>query len=337
MSTEWISQELETVDLNDKRLDRRLGEVLLALSQQSNVSIPTACGGYAETMAAYRFFSNEKTTIENILAPHRDATLKRIAEQDIVLCVQDDTELDLTRPNQQINGLGPIGSSNSSKRGAYLHLLQAYVPDGTPLGAVWHKLIIRKDETPEEQALKKKMRPKLPITEKESYRWLQGYRQTIQLAEQHPNTTFVCVGDSEMDIFEVIAEPRVPNAHFLLRAWHDREVTSVTEEEEVLRTSLRTAVYATPVLVSKTLQIRSRPAAVPHAKSPRDRARKAREAVLEIRKATVEIQPPGHSSLTDSVKVNVVLISEVSPPEGETPIEWILLTTLPIETLADVL
>ena len=133
MSTEWISQELETVDLNDKRLDRRFGEVLLALSQQPNVSIPAACGGYAETMAAYRFFSNEKTTLENILAPHRNATLKRIAEQDIVLCVQDDTELDLTRPNQQVNGLGPIGSSNSSKRGAYLHLLQAYVPDGTPL------------------------------------------------------------------------------------------------------------------------------------------------------------------------------------------------------------
>jgi hypothetical protein len=81
MSTEWIHQELETVDLNDKRLDRRLGEVLLALSQQPNVSIPAACGGYAETMAAYRFFSNEKTTLENILAPHRDATLKRIAEQ----------------------------------------------------------------------------------------------------------------------------------------------------------------------------------------------------------------------------------------------------------------
>ena len=37
MSTEWISQELETVDLNDKRLDRRFGEVLLALSQQPNV------------------------------------------------------------------------------------------------------------------------------------------------------------------------------------------------------------------------------------------------------------------------------------------------------------
>ena len=60
MSTEWIHQELETVDLNDKRLDRRFGEVLLALSQQPNVSIPAACGGYAETMAAYRFFSNEK-------------------------------------------------------------------------------------------------------------------------------------------------------------------------------------------------------------------------------------------------------------------------------------
>ena len=48
--------------------------------------------------------------------------LKRIAEQDLVLCVQDDTELDLTRPNQQVHELGPIGSSNSSKRGRVYYL-----------------------------------------------------------------------------------------------------------------------------------------------------------------------------------------------------------------------
>ena len=226
MTTDWIPAELETVDLNDKRLDRRFVEVLRSLSQQPNVSIPAACGGYAETMAAYRFFSNEKTTIENILAPHRNATEQRLAGQEVILFVQDTTKVDMTRPNQQVNGLGPIGTSSSTKRGAYLHLLHAFVPDGTPLGTVWHKLIIRKDETSKEKELKKKNRPKLPITKKESYRWVEGYRQTTQLAKKHPDTVFVCVGDSEMDIFEVIAEPRVANVHFLIRGWHDREVTS---------------------------------------------------------------------------------------------------------------
>jgi hypothetical protein len=328
---DWIAHELETVNFNDQRLNRRLAEVLRALSKQPNVSIPTACGGYAETMAAYRFFSNEKTTLEKILAPHRHATKQRLANQEVVLCTQDTTELDLTRPQQQINGLGPIGTSDA-RRGAYLHLLETFTPDGTPLGTLWHKLIIRKEETPEEKALKKKNRPKLPITDKESYRWLEGYRQTIQTAQDHPNTTFVCVGDSEMDIFEVLAEPRVANAHFLVRACHDREIVSEIEAES----SLRTSVYATPVLATNTHFVRSRPAAVPQATGKRDKARKEREASLEIRKATVEMQPPGRSSF-DSIKVNVVLVSELSPPSGETPIEWLLITTLPIETLADAL
>jgi len=60
------------------------------------VMIPAACGGHAETMAAYRFFDNDKTTFEKILQPHCHATEQRIASQEVVLCVQDTTELDLT-------------------------------------------------------------------------------------------------------------------------------------------------------------------------------------------------------------------------------------------------
>jgi hypothetical protein len=33
--------------------------------------------------------------------------------------------------------------------------------------------------------------------------------------------------------------------------------------------------------------------------------------------------------------MNVVLVSEMNPPEGEQPIEWVLLTTLPISTLSE--
>jgi hypothetical protein len=335
MGNEWIATELREVNLNDKRLNERFAEVLQNLSQHPNVSIPAACGGYAETMAAYRFFDNEKVTKEAVLQPHRHATKERVAVQDVVLCVQDTTELDLTRPQQQIRGLGPIGTT-SNRRGGYLHLLTAFAPGGTPLGTLWDKWIIRKDETPEEKAIKKKTRQKTPIEEKESYRWLEGWRQTIQLAKEHPGTTCVCIGDSESDIFEVFAESRATNAHFLIRAYRERNVT----DENDVETKIRKTVYATPVLATKTLSVRARPAAVPHAKGKRDKARTAREALMEIRKTTLHLQPPTLLSQFknhDPVEVNVVLLSEAAPPSGETAIEWMLLTTLPIDTLADVL
>jgi len=238
MTTDWYFQELRTSQLEDQRLTQRFVEILRSLSQHPNVSIPAATSGHAEIIATYRFFDNPKITLAKVLQPHRHATEERLSAQDVVLCVQDTTELDLTRPEQQIRGLGPIGSG--TRRGAYLHLLATFTPDGTPLGTLWHDFHVRPDETPEEKALKKKNRPKKPINEKESYRWLEGYRQTIQAAKDHPNTTCICVGDSECDIFEVLAEPRGTNGHLLVRACHDRHVI----DEDGVATHCRSAAYA---------------------------------------------------------------------------------------------
>lgn len=336
MDADWINKELETANLEDKRLNERFAEVLRALGNRPNLSIPAACGGHAETMAAYRFFENDKVDFEKILRPHRDATEKRIAEQEVVLCVQDTTELDLTRPQQQIRGAGLIGAG-PHRRGAYLHLLEVFVPDGTPLGAVWAKTILRAEEetrTPEEIQARQKHLRSIPLEEKETFRWLEGYRETIKLADRNEKTVCVCIGDSESDIFEVFAEKRCENAHLLVRMCQDR---SIADEEEELN-CIRDAVYATEVIGNMSIHIRARQPAVSCTKKNRQQARKSRDASMEIRKATVTINPPRHlRSRFQAVRMNAVVVSEPNPPEGEEPIEWILLTTLPIETLEQVL
>ena len=84
--------------------------------------------------AAYRFFDNPKVEFENVLAPHIESTYRRVARQSVALLVQDTTELDLTRPEQQMDGAGPL--HNGDRCGALLHLLHAFTTDGTPLGTV---------------------------------------------------------------------------------------------------------------------------------------------------------------------------------------------------------
>jgi hypothetical protein len=103
MAHSWAIDEMKTADLNDKRLNDRLREVLSQLAARPTASIPAACGGRAEMDAAYRLFDNEKATFENILQPHSDATRQRIAAQPVVLLVQDATEADLT----QVTELAP--------------------------------------------------------------------------------------------------------------------------------------------------------------------------------------------------------------------------------------
>ena len=83
----------EAALLTEEGMNRRAIRVLEQLGEKPSVSIPTACGGWAETQAAYRFFDNEKVTADAVLAPHAEATLVRCRQEAVVLCVDDTTEL----------------------------------------------------------------------------------------------------------------------------------------------------------------------------------------------------------------------------------------------------
>lgn len=80
-------------------------------------SVPKACRGWGETMAAYRFFDNDSVEWQAIMAPHWQQTQQRIAALPVVLCLQDTTELDFN--GQGAFGLGPL--SYEAQRGMYLH------------------------------------------------------------------------------------------------------------------------------------------------------------------------------------------------------------------------
>src|SRR5665647_2104001 len=75
---DWAKEEAKTADLGDERLNNRFAIILEQLGSKPQLSIPTACGGWSETIAAYRFFDNQKTSFEQILKAHQDATIARI-------------------------------------------------------------------------------------------------------------------------------------------------------------------------------------------------------------------------------------------------------------------
>lgn len=130
----WTREELATIDLRDKRLEARSRKLLSALAENPQASIPAACGGWAETQAAYRFFDQSRVDEQAILAPHREATLRRIQKHPVVLLVQDTTELDYTRAREIIHGAGPL---NWEKRvGFFQHVQLAFTPQKVCLGAV---------------------------------------------------------------------------------------------------------------------------------------------------------------------------------------------------------
>lgn len=330
MIAPWAKEEVATVDFGDERLDARIVTLLSALGNRPTLSIPAACGGRAEMEAAYRFFDNDKVTFAKVLQPHRARTLERMAEQKVALLVQDTSEIDLTRPEQAVVGAGEL---DGSRQGFLLHEMQAFTPDGTPLGTAWAEILNRTDGVSHASATEKAHERKhTPMEEKESLRWLTGLRQARALAQQLPGVQCVCVADSEADIYELFAEPRGEQPlHWLIRACQDRalEADSATDSAQ----HLRDQVLATPVLYKMELLIRGRKAKTAAEDRARRQNRETRQAKVEVRAATLTLRPPWRFDRDlPAVTLNVVLVREAQPPAGEPPVEWILVTTLPIDT-----
>ena len=217
MIAPWAKEELGTADFGDERLDARAEILLSALASRPNLSIPAACGGRAEMKAAYRFFDNDKVTFEKMLEPHVTRTKERMAEHPVVLLVQDTTEADVTRPEQPVNG---AGSLDGIRQGFLLHEMQAFTPEGIPLGTVWAEVVNRTEGVSRAPAAEKIRKSRFtPIEEKESLRWLSSLREARAVAQQLPQAQCICIGDSEADIYELFIEPRgeVP-VHWLVRA-----------------------------------------------------------------------------------------------------------------------
>ena len=327
-----LSEELQGCQFGDARLTQRVNQLADDLSQKPNISIPAALISKADIEGCYRFFNNEKVTPEKILQPHIAATYQRIDQVDFALLVQDTTEIDLTRPEQQVDGAGPMDCE--SRRGAFYHPMVAFDAEGVALGIVGAKSWTRQSISKDGKAEKNKKRKQTPIKDKESYRWVEGIKTAELAAAACRETTCVCVGDSESDIYDVFVvagRSDASNLHLLVRAGQNRNTSAEQDWADQVRQTAKIA--------DQTVHIRGRQAKIASDKrTARSRTRQGRVAELEIRKATIEVCRPAHGDrrLPASVSVNVVLCEEVNPPLGEDPISWMLVTTLPISTEQEV-
>ena len=348
MVSDWALEESASADFGDERLNKRYALIVSSFGNRPNLSIPAACRGRAEMAATYRFTDNRQVTFEKILAAHSQCTLRRAAEHKVALFVQDTTEIDLTRPEQQVVGAG--GLDGSRRRGVFAHLVHAFSADGTPLGTSWAQIINRTEEPAHQgkrtKVEKEKQRTQKPIEQKESMRWLDGLRSVREAAGQLPDTQCVCIADSEADIYELLAEPRGTAdgrpIDFIFRACRERVLEM--EPDDPARDSPssaprypREAVMATPVLYTLQLLIRGRAAKLGLELKGRRQARDSRQAKLEVRAASVRLRPPHRPDRKlPAVTINVVIVREIDTPPGEVPVEWILLTTLPIDTIEQI-
>jgi hypothetical protein len=338
MMMNWVKEEMSTIDLNDPRLNRRAGGIVNNFARMGD-SQPDAFRSKAALDGAYRFMNNPKVSPESLLSPHIERSIERTAKHPKIILVQDTTEIELTKPVQQVDGAGPL--DDEEHRGFFLHPLMAYTTQGVPLGLVnnihWTREKINTTSSPEEKRALCKQRP---FEEKESFRWLQNTYAGQQIAEAHPETTYVSVSDSEGDIYEVFASSTAApeNFHLLTRACQNRALVAdksgLSLAVEGNAKTINALIATKPPQFSYDISVRARASKVKGETRKRKMARKERCAQVEVRSCQARLRPPhraGGKKLPE-VLCNIVEVREANPPKSCVPIIWLLVTTLPIDT-----
>ncbi|MBC8163526.1 MAG: IS4 family transposase [Roseiflexaceae bacterium] len=308
---DWAEEEFGRCRLTE-RLTRRLMTIARDFWARPMANIPEACESTTKAQAAYRFLANDDVLFETLLQAHYAATEGRISELDqgsVILVPQDTTSVNYTKL-ENIDGLGPIGSSAEGAKGLHLHSSLAMTVQGVPLGFVDAQCWAR-----DPQAFgKKAQRHTLAIEQKESYRWIKSYQAVATVQKRHPQLTLVSMGDREADIYELFAEAaRAPTgAKLLIRAKHDRQLQD--EQERLFDT-----IQAQPIAGYQLVKL------------PRQKHRPAREAKLAMRFAALTLCAPQDKRQLPPIATWAVLAREEHAPKGAEPIEWLLLTDMTVE------
>ena len=181
----------------------RLVQLAHVLAQNPGAALPAACGSSAMLKAAYRFFANDDIEPPDIVQSHIEATYSRLNPVPLVLAVQDTTEADWTSL-RATEGLGPLG--HTACQGLLVHTTLAITPDRVPLGLLAQQVWARDPNDVGKRARRKQ----LPISQKESQKWLWSLEAVFTAQEGCPNTRFVSVGDREADNGQSRADGHAP-------------------------------------------------------------------------------------------------------------------------------
>lgn len=332
----WAREVFGGCKLGDERRTARLVEYAGMQATNPKGATGRICKGDKAAMkGAYRLLENRDVDPDDIargMFGHTATQIQRVVGRGGDVIVVEDTST--AGFKHDIAGeLGNIGGPNSTTtRGFIMHAALAFRADGQELlGLVDQQRWIRPEKRAGRDARKRRA-----YEDKETVKWQrtsEHLRGLLGDAMRH----VVSVCDREADVFEYLQNKNEYRERFVVRNCYDR---SVREADADLKQRLRTVLEAAPVLGQRVVTVGQRgrvrgPKAQP--------ARKGERVTTSVRSATVTLQVtrpssyPARAPITmNAVWVHQADASKAAPRKGKRkPLDWLLLTTEPVTTLAD--
>jgi hypothetical protein len=264
----------------------------------------------AEHVRFRRFLANEAVTIEEMVS-HRAALTAQAVVGRHVLAIQDTSEINYQAQHGRKRGLGTVG--NGTDVGLFVHPVIAVDAEAEQcFGLVDVQLWRRRKR-------KAANYRQLPIERKESYRWLKGGAQAKSVLTQASMVTIM--DDREGDIYEKWARLPDHRTHLLTRASRNRSLADGN--------SLFPWLDSLPEAHRYMLDLTAQPG-----------KRSARQACIAVRYGPIRIRRPRSCSDPNApkeIELFAVQAREINPPPGEKAICWRLVTTHPVESVAQAL
>lgn len=324
-----IVDEYRGAALPDARLNQRLCRIAEAVEGRPDAGFPQLFATEAELEAFYRFANNERVGWEEILAPHIERTLERSVPRDTILVAHDTTEFRFGGAKDReglTRGRGGKKGGAKSDQGFWSHFALALDRSHHPLGVLGLYPWTRGEKSPTQRRVKegKKYDPSGPS---EQDRW----GELIEEVEGRLGdlTNAVHVLDSEADDYALFAR-LVGKSRFVVRLCYDR----VTESgDDGNKQRLREFLTTLPVKCEGDANVSANKQGA-NAARKRNRARRQRKARVAMSASPVTLRrpTPQPKALPGTITVNVVYVREIDPPADVEPLEWLLLTTEPIES-----
>lgn len=307
-------------DLGDRRRTNRL--VKVAADFRSGA----CCGGGGticsvipsvhQAKAAYRLLDCEQVTHPAVLGGHFSHVRERLTEPGVVLLIEDTTALEY-HSMKQARGLGPIGESFT--RGYWLHstLAVRWDEDGDAmqiLGLAHQQAWARPVKRPADRRKsngrgKESNHARQKRSDRESKRW-GAVLPSLPVAADGSRRIYVA--DRESDIYEVFQGCQLAGVSSVIRAAHPRALAGALSDQNLMSAAAQGELLG-------VIEV--------------EHARENRTAKLEIRSVTVELRgPPRPAGRLANRTLNVVQAKEIDPPNGKQPLNWTLLTDLPVQT-----
>jgi hypothetical protein len=329
----WSRRNFAGAELSDIRRVDRVIKIAEAMARMPGESIPRLFDREYDIRATYRLFKLAESTPDNLQAGHRENVLLELEKPGVYLLLEDTTELSWLE-QQPKKGLGPTGSSKSAAIGFHLHSVLAVKwssqdeqvgaqsrPPVEVIGLADQQYNVRKPR-PEGEAKDSSYQRKK--RQRESEKW-QHSSQRIGPAPRDEKAVWIKICDREADDYHHLLVCQQLGYRFIIRATRNRCLTTVGSDEKLGH--LFTTVAQEKACGQFAIQLRSR------------LAQSARTAQLSISISKVCLRPPhepGRAKL-DPINCNVVRVWEENPPSGIEPIEWLLLTDLPVNNFEQAL